>query len=293
MTARSAAAIVSLGLLCGMAACTNFYEIAIETPIQPKMDVSPFQRVLVAGFIGGGTNDVDANLETVRLLRSQLRSKSNLRVIEAEVLPLAEIAADESKTTVGMPATGGATAPTDGAADGQQIPPVPELDAKPKPAAQAEADKTAKPEAEPKIRNEKDLEKYQSIFADVAFWKKLGEEYQNPLIVTGTVLFTPHAASGFVTREQEVYDNLGRRRVVPVRTYMERKGYILTPKFVFIDGRTGATLYSETFREEILYNAQQNTPALSSYFELMDRLIPSFLSTISTQKIRGTRILLK
>ena len=74
---------------------------------------------------------------------------------------------------------------------------------------------------------------------------------------------------------------------------MERKGFILRPKFVFIDGRTGATLYSETFHEEILYNAQQNTPALSSYFELMDRLIPSFLSTLSTQKIRGTRVLLK
>ena len=58
---------------------------------------------------------------------------------------------------------------------------------------------------------------------------------------------------------------------------MERKGFILTPKFIFIDGRTGATLYSETFNEQVLYNAQQNTPALSSYFELMDKLIPSFL----------------
>ena len=146
---------------------------------------------------------------------------------------------------------------------------------------------------EPRIRSEKDLEKYQAIFSDTTFWKKIGEEYQNPLIVTGTVLFTPHSASGFVTRDQEVYDSFGRRRVVPMRMYMERKGFILTPKFIFIDGRTGATLYSETFREEILYNAQQNTPALSSYFELMDRLIPSFLSTLSTQKIRGTRVLLK
>ena len=70
---------------------------------------------------------------------------------------------------------------------------------------------------------------------------------------------------------------------------MERKGFILRPKFVFIDGRTGATMYSESYREEILYNAQQNTPALSSYFELMDRLVPNFLSALSSQKIRGTR----
>ena len=53
------------------------------------------------------------------------------------------------------------------------------------------------------------------------------------------------------------------------------------------------TSAAESFREEILYNAQQNTPALSSYFELMDRLVPTFLNTLSTQKIRGSRILLK
>ena len=47
----------------------------------------------------------------------------------------------------------------------------------------------------------------------------------------------------------------------------DQQGHVLPrPKFVFIDGRTGATMYSESYREEILYNAQQNTPALSSYF---------------------------
>ena len=55
---------------------------------------------------------------------------------------------------------------------------------------------------------------------------------------------------------------------------------MLRPKFVFIDGRSGATIYSESYREEVLYNAQQSTPALSSYFELMDRLVPNFLSTL-------------
>src|ERR671915_2577880 len=99
---RSVAAVASLVLLCAASGCTNFYEIPIETPIQPKMDVSPFTRILVAGFIGGGTDDVDANLETVRLLRSQLRSKSSLRVIETEALPLADIARDQvSKTPPG------------------------------------------------------------------------------------------------------------------------------------------------------------------------------------------------
>ncbi len=271
MTARSVAAIASLAL-CGSLACTSFYEVPIETPIQPKMDVSAFQRVLVAGFIGGGTEDVDANLETVRLLRSQLRSKSTLRVIEAEALNLAELAIKQT-----APASGGGPAQEGGAENGG-IQPVSQPGHEQEPLL---------------IRNEKDLEKFQGIFADAAFWKKIGEEYQNPLIVTGTVLFTPHQERGLVMQNTETYDQFGRRRVVPVRTYRERKGFILTPKFIFIDGRTGATLYSEQFREEVLYNMQQNTPALSSYFELMDKLIPSFLNALSTQKVRGVRVLLK
>ena len=57
----------------------------------------------VVGFIAGGSDDVDANLETVRLLRSQLRTRSGLRVIEADVLPLAEIAQEMNKDA-GAPA---------------------------------------------------------------------------------------------------------------------------------------------------------------------------------------------
>jgi hypothetical protein len=284
MTARSAAAASSFVLagMLALAGCTGFYEIPIETPIQPKMDVTGFQRVLVAGFIGGGTDDVDANLETVRLLRSQLRTKSPLRVIEAEVLPLAEIASTEAARDNGT----GITNSSAGVLPPGQIPTANIANSpEPKP--------DSKKSAEPSIKNEKDLAKFDKIFADVAYWKKLGEEYQSPLIVTGTVLFTPNQTSGFVMTNREVFDSLGRRSVVPVRTYMERKGFILQPRFVFIDGRTGAILYSETFHEEILYPQNQSVPALSTYFELMDRVIPSFLSTLSAQKIRGTRVLLK
>src|SRR4026209_2046686 len=107
MTARSVATIASLVLLTFTSACTSFFEVPIETPLSPKMDVTAFRRVLVAGFISGGTDDVDANLETVRLLRSQLRTKPGLRVIEADVLPLAELAADKAK--VATPAVIGET----------------------------------------------------------------------------------------------------------------------------------------------------------------------------------------
>lgn len=275
LLATLTAVAAAITIACG----TDYFEIPIETPIQPKMDVSPFQRVLVAGFVSGGDEDVDANQETVRLLRSQLRSKSQLKVIDADIMPLLDIA--QEQTNLASAAEPGASPARTPESAGES-------------AASTEPATAGQPMPLPKtIKDEKDLEPYERLFANTAYWKKIGEEYQNPLIVTGTVLFTPHSRSGFVQREVEQYDNFGRRRVVPVRAYMERKGFILRPKFVFIDGRTGATMYSESYREEILYSAQQNTPALSSYFELMDRLVPNFLSALSSQKIRGTRVLLK
>ena len=89
MIARTVgAAAVSLGLALGSAGCMSFIEVPVETPIHAKLDTSPFQRVIVAGFLGGGSKAIDANAETARLLRSQLRSKSQLKVIDADVLQL-------------------------------------------------------------------------------------------------------------------------------------------------------------------------------------------------------------
>jgi hypothetical protein len=254
MTARIVVGAASLAALLASAGCLSFYDIAVETPIQAKIDVSPFRRVLVAGFLSGGANNIDPNTETARLLRSQLRTRSEMSVIDAEVLSLV----DEVDRRSGAQAPPAGTAP-----------------------------------AGPRIRTEADLEAYEKIFDDVEFWKRLGAEYQTPLIVTGSVLFTEISRSGILPGVQTTTDPTGRPIVQETRQFVDQAGYSLTPKFVFIDGRTGAQLYSEAFHEEVLYPANQTTPALSSYFELMDKLLPSFLNTLSTQKIRGTRTLIK
>ena len=269
----SAKALASVGALGLFTACTSFYDVAIETPLTPKLDISQFQRVLIAGFVSGGSEDVDANLETARLLRSQLRRNSDLQVVDADVLPLLDIAAEQGGARERSEAGGG-----EEAADG------PATDEESADAELVDADDSM---------SEEDLESYETIFANIGFWRDLGEEYQDPLILTGTIYFSPHARSGMVTTQREVYDSFGRRRTVPVRTYRDRRGFVLSPKFIFIDGATGTTLYTERHREEILYDASQNTPALSSYFELMDRLLPSVLGAFSTQSVRGTRTLLR
>jgi hypothetical protein len=260
MNAKTVAAISSLVLAVGASSCLRFYDIGIETPIQAKLDVSSFQRVLIHGFLAGGSKDVDPNTETVRLLRSQLRSKSDLKVIDSDVVALVD-EVDKRKKAAGEAPAGD-------------------------PAAAANPD-------EPKIKTEKDLQAYETIFADVDYWKKIGEEYQAPLIITGSILFTDVQRNGLVASSSEQIDQYGRRSVTSGQRYEDRKGYALVPKFIFIDGRTGVQLYSESFREETLYSATNNTPPLSSYFELIDRLLPGFLNTLSTQKIKGVRTLLR
>jgi hypothetical protein len=70
----------SLGLLVSLSAilawgCASFIEVPIETPLQSKIDVGSFRRVLVAGFVTDlGTSEIDLASETSRLLQNQLRS---------------------------------------------------------------------------------------------------------------------------------------------------------------------------------------------------------------------------
>jgi hypothetical protein len=252
MTARIAVAIASCIVALTTSGCLKFYDVPVEVPVQAKIDVTKFQRVLVAGFLSGGARTIDPNTETARLLRSQLRNKQELRVIDADVLSLV----DEVDRRRGAAR---ATSP-----------------------------------AEPKIQNDADLKEYEAIFADEEYWQRVAAEFDGPLIVTGSILFTEVAKSGMVTRPQPFVDpQSGQESYRSVMEYSDMKGYALTPKFVFIDGKTGKELYSETYREEALYAAGQNTPALSSYFEMMDKVLPMFLNTLSSQKIKGNRTLLK
>lgn len=252
MTGKTVVACASLVVALASAGCLSFYEIAVETPIKAKLDVTPFQRILVAGFLTGGSKNIDPNTETARLLRSTMRTKSDLKIIDADVINLAE----EFDKRRSKPA------PTGAAAD------------------------------EPRIKDERDLLDYDPILKDESYWKEIGALYQSPLIVTGSVLFSEMSRSGMVSSLRQYTDSMGRPQYEEVRGFQNLKGFSLTPKFIFIDGRTGAQLYAEGFYEEALYPESQNTPALSSYFELMDKLLPSFLNTLSTQKIRGTRTLL-
>jgi hypothetical protein len=249
--ARGLLAAGAAALLAG--GCASFVEVPIETPLQSKIDVSAFRRVLVAGFVTDLSEEEmeDLGSETTRLLQNQLRSHTKLQVLEPDRPPLHD-ALEHALEKLG------------------------------------EGGKYTKQEKE-QYKLEADR-----VIQDGEFWRKVGEEFQNPLIVTGKLGFEAQNRSGFQAEERVVQDPVTRRqRLVRGNRYLERKGFALNAEFYFIDSRTGATLHKEKFTEEVLYAEDQKASPLSSYFELMDRFLPNFLGVISPQKIRGTRVLLR
>jgi hypothetical protein len=234
------------------AACGGVLEVPVETPLQSKLDVSKFRRILIAGFVTDlEDSDVDLSSETARLLQNQLRSNTRLQVLEPDRPPLQD-ALEKVLEKLGEQGR---------------------YDKEEKEAFRLEADK---------------------ILQDPEFWRKMGEEYQQPLVVTGKLGFESQNRSGFQPEERVARDpSSGRPRLYRGNRYMERKGFTLSADFYFIDTKTGETLHKERFTEEVLYSEDQRISSLSSYFELMDRLLPNFLGVITPQKIRGTRVLLR
>lgn len=250
-------------LLLAGAACTSYYEVPIEVPIDAKLDISGFNRILVATFATQTTENLDLDAETVRLLRNQLGMRSNLQVLDAEVEPLGDFS-EETLEEIGV------------------------LE------RFREMEEQARAAGEEDISRQEwiDLEQ-DKLLEDQEYWKRIGEEYQNPLIVTGKLRFGSESRSGFTRRDRYVRDSFNRPQLQRSNVFQERTGFVLHAEFYFIDGETGRTIHRERFTEEVIYGRDEQASALSSYFELMDRLLPNFLSILSPQTFRGTRILLK
>jgi hypothetical protein len=237
-------------LLAGLG-CSSMLEVPVETPLQSKLDVTAFRRILIAGFVTDlEDSDVDLSAETSRLLQNQLRSNTRLLVLEPDRPPLQD-ALEKALEKIGE---GGSY-------------------------------------------NKEEKEQYRleadRLLQDPEVWRKMGEEYQQPLIVTGKLNFESQNRSGFQPDERVVRRADGTPALVRGNRYMERKGFTLSADFYFIDSKTGELLHKERFSEEVLYSEDQRVSPLSSYFELMDRLLPNFLGVITPQKIRGTRVLLR
>lgn len=82
---RSGSGLVGPLLLAG---CASVSHVRASQPATPSVDLSAFDRVWIAGFVTSAPRDIDLNAETVRLLRGQLKSRTFLRVIDAEPITI-------------------------------------------------------------------------------------------------------------------------------------------------------------------------------------------------------------
>jgi hypothetical protein len=239
---RSAALLTAIVLTAAGCARTS-QQVLIQVPATAKLETAAVQRVLVAGFVSGGSEeDVDVAQETVGVFRSQLRRNTEWTVIDAAPLTLA----DPGSTP-----------------DGPSL----------------------------EIDEESDLDDYDPLFTNVDYWRRIGEEFQEPLIVTGTAFFRSYTPSPSLTANRPLPNpsagpQLALERQIP-------SAYLLHQRVVFIDGRTGRRMHTESMRRAVIYEPHMNPPALAAYFELMDRLMPQFLNTTLSRKVAAPRTLLK
>lgn len=208
-------------LLVFLGGCATVDISKIQISVSPRPDLLGFSRVLVAGFVADGSDQIALNEETALFLRTQLRSQTSLRVIESEPVVLA-------------------AAPTDS------------------PAVRAE----------------------DVVFTNVPFWKSMGEEYSQPLIVTGTIVFKP-AAPRFEER------TVGRRTM-----HLWRRGFSLSLRLILINGETGEIIDSLVLRQLTAHATTGREGALSLYFRLMDQTTSSILRALGRQTSQG-RVLFK
>ena len=247
-----------VGVIVGVTlsgACAIPYAVPVVTTVRPALDGSTFGRVLLAGFLAEENRDVDLSVETVRLLRSQIRRGSVLAVVEVK-LPLVALGAARHAGDL-------------------------------EPDAETDHDPHA-PAGGPDGRIDET-----QLLATPEVWRRIGEEYQQPLIITGTLAFTSSVRRELVADDQEAVDPFGRRAVKPVRRFQVRKIFSLKPVFLFIDGRTGTVIHRTAVAEEVSYDGDARVPPLAAYFELMDRVMPGVLAVFTEHQQLGPRLLLK
>ena len=103
---------------------------------------------------------------------------------------------------------------------------------------------------------------------DVPYWRRMGVEHGQPLIITGSVKL--HVAPARVVHRG-------------VRTmYAYATGRVLESTVVLIDGRTGERLSTHALASRMRYGVGRFSSGLALYLAMMDGAMGDWLETIST-----------
>jgi hypothetical protein len=103
--------------------------------------------------------------------------------------------------------------------------------------------------------------------ADVSYWRRLGEEHGQPLIISGSVKL--HVAPARV-------EHRGVRTM-----YAYATGRVLDSTVVLIDGRTGERLSTHALASRMRYGVGRFSSGLALYLAMMEGAMGDWLETIS------------
>ncbi len=122
---------------------------------------------------------------------------------------------------------------------------------------------------------------------DKDFWRAMGERLQADLLLAGSLDFDIQDRSGYRTEEYvSPFDGRTYRRQVLV----EETGFEYDIVMQVYDGRTGALLYSDNFKDFKEYQGENADPLVgmfSNLYSLEDRIVGIF----AQQKVEASRVL--
>ena len=123
------------------------------------------------------------------------------------------------------------------------------------------------------------------LVANTGFWRRLAQQHEADLIITGETSFRVIDRSGYVSVD-EISPLTGQR--VRRSRFVNREGFVLDLRLFFLNGSTGQLLYEDHF------NGQDTFPGLghdrlSGVFDLYGQMSDDVRSVVSPRWLRVQR----
>ena len=120
------------------------------------------------------------------------------------------------------------------------------------------------------------------------FWRALGERSQADLIVAGSLDFDVQDRSGYRTEE---YVSPFDGRTYYRQVLVEQTGYEYDIVLQVYDGKTGAQMYSDNFKDFKQSEEGQSADPLAGMFENLRSLEDRIVGVFAQREVEATRVL--
>jgi hypothetical protein len=129
----------------------------------------------------------------------------------------------------------------------------------------------------------------EDLLANSDFWKRLAEEYDADLIVSGLVSYDRQDVSGF--RDVDLVDPRTGQKVRETR-FVEAEEFSYSLEVFFMDGASGTLLFRDRMRQGAVFPGSQNDP-ITAFYELTETMADDVLGVITSRMRTEDRVIFK